>query len=129
MQTLTEQRIDKWLWAARFFKTRALAVEAIKNGKVSINGVRPKPARQLQLGDCVVVRKDQYEFELEVVGLNEQRRPAKEAVLLYQETEASQHKRSETAEQLKLARSSYQPAAGKPDRRGREAIRKMRRGG
>lgn len=124
-----QQRIDKWLWAARFFKTRALAVEAIKNGKITVNGVRPKPARTLQVGDQLTVRKGQYDFHLTVEGLNEQRRPAVEAVQLYLESEQSQQQRQKVAQQLKVARDAFQPAPTKPDRRGREAIRKLRRDG
>lgn len=127
MQPISEQRLDKWLWAARFYKTRALAVDAVKTGKVQVNGVRPKPARLIKVADKVSIRREQFVFDVEVHGLNEQRRPAKEASMLYAETAASQAQRKVVAEQLKVMRDVYQPTARKPDRRQRNAIKKIRR--
>ena len=86
-------RIDKWLWAARFYKTRQLAAEAVSGGKVHVNGQRCKPGRDVKIGDVLTVSKDQYTWEIRVTDLNKQRRPAKEAALLYSEDDASIAKR------------------------------------
>src|SRR6186713_1479509 len=82
-------RIDKWLWAARFFKTRALAAEAVAGGKVGVNGDRPKRARPLQVGDELRIRLGPYEHIVTVRTLSDRRGPATQAAGLYQETEAS----------------------------------------
>lgn len=101
VETLTALRLDKWLWAARFFKTRPLAVEAINGGHVQVNGERAKPSRAAHVGDVIRIRKDQNTWKITVLGLNEQRRPAKEAVLLYQEDE---HQREEREQQIEIRR-------------------------
>lgn len=101
VETLTALRLDKWLWAARFFKTRPLAVEAINGGHVQVNGERAKPSRAVHVGDVIRIRKDQNTWKITVLGLNEQRRPAKEAVLLYQEDE---HQREEREQQIEIRR-------------------------
>ena len=82
-------RIDKWLWAARFFKTRSVATEAIAKNHVRINGQRIKPSRLVLVGDEITIEKPPYEFQVTVLGLNDQRRPAVEAQTLYEETEES----------------------------------------
>lgn len=101
VETLTALRLDKWLWAARFFKTRPLAVEAINGGHVQVNEERAKPSRAVHVGDVIRIRKDQNTWKITVLGLNEQRRPAKEAVLLYQEDE---HQREEREQQIEIRR-------------------------
>jgi len=117
---LTSLRIDKWLWAARFFKTRSLAAEAVSGGKVHVNGQRVKPARAVQSGDVLEIQRGPDLYVVEVHAINEQRRPAKEAQLMYQETEESIEKREAFALQRKLdgsLRPSSQKKPGKRDRR------------
>jgi ribosome-associated heat shock protein Hsp15 len=96
-------RLDKWLWAARFFKTRSTAAQAIDGGKVDANGERAKRSRLVQVGDVLVLRRPPYEHHVVVHGLSEVRGPAKEAVLLYEETAASRKARELLAYQLKNA--------------------------
>jgi len=114
-------RLDKWLWAARFFKTRALAVEAINGGHVHLDGNRVKPARTVQVGDELSIRKGESEFVVVVQALSERRGPAAAAQQLYEETEASRQQRELRAEERRL----LQPFAGpskRPDKRGRRQI-------
>ncbi|MDK2123336.1 RNA-binding S4 domain-containing protein [Parachitinimonas caeni] len=114
-------RIDKWLWAARFFKTRGLAQDAIDGGHVHINGDRPKPARTVKLGDRIRVRNQSGEYEIVVEGLSDRRGPATEARTLYRETEESLVKREREAELKALA-----PQFDHPDVKGRPT-KKLRR--
>lgn len=123
---LTEVRIDKWLWAARFFKTRALAADAIGGGKVEVNGGKPKPARTVRIGDTVQVRLGPYEHLVSVRGLAERRGPASEAVKLYEEEAAAKARRLKLAEQHKVAAQAFAYGEGKPNRQQREAVRKLR---
>jgi ribosome-associated heat shock protein Hsp15 len=94
-------RLDKWLWAARFFKTRATAVEAIEAGHVTLNGERPKPAKVAKVGDSIVVRRPPFEHVVVVKGLSDKRGPAAAAALLYDETPESRAKRTAIAAQMK----------------------------
>ena len=121
-------RIDKWLWAARFFKTRSMAAQAVSGGKVHLNGGRIKPARIVQTGDELRIRRGEIEFVVIVHGLSDKRRPAKEAQLLYEETEASIQIREETREQKRLeaAGRMYGPVK-RPDKRARRQIRSFTR--
>ena len=96
-------RLDKWLWAARFFKTRSQAADAAEGGKVKLNGAFAKPAKELKPGDRLHIRTEGEDWEVEVLGFNAQRRPAAEARLLYRETPESLRKRAEAAEQTKGA--------------------------
>ena len=94
-------RIDKWLWAARFFKTRTVAADAIAAGHVTVQGERAKPARTLKVGDEVVVRRAPFEHAVTVKALSERRGPAREAAALYEETEESRARRTALAAQMK----------------------------
>ncbi len=86
-------RLDKWLWTARFYKTRKLAAEAIAGGKVHLNGQRSKPGKEVKIGVQLLINKDPYQWDIEIISLAKHRRPAKEAILLYQESAASLDKR------------------------------------
>lgn len=116
-------RLDKWLWAARFFKTRALAKKAIEGGKVHCDGVRGKPSRQVQLGMSIKIRQGFAEKTVIVEGLSEQRGPAKEAQALYSETEESIQKR----EELVVQRKSMPQSEHKPDKKQRRQIHRFLR--
>ena len=125
-------RIDKWLWAARFFKTRSLAVDAIGSGKILVNDERVKPAKTVQGGDTVSIRLGPYEHVVSVVGLSERRGPATEAAKLYQETAASIEARAKLSEQLRMAPAAFvfedKGRPSKKDRRDIERLRDARRG-
>lgn len=124
----TKVRLDKWLWAARFYKTRALAVEGIDGGKVRVNDDRVKRAKQIQIGDRVEIRLGPYLHSVVVQGLSERRGPASEAVKLYQETAESIAAREKVAFQLKAAHVLFVPETNerptKKDRRKLEDFRK-----
>ena len=98
-----EVRLDKWLWAARFFKTRHLAVEAINGGKVQVNGQRAKPSKGVRPGHRIAIHKGPLAWEVEVLGLSTQRRPATEAALLYEEDSASRARREDLLRQRREA--------------------------
>ena len=121
-------RIDKWLWAARFFKTRSMAAQAVTGGKVHVNGARIKPARIVQPGDELRIRRGELEFIVIVQGISNRRRPAKEAQLLYEETESSLQQREGIREQKRLATANkmYGPMK-RPDKRSRRQIRSFTR--
>ncbi|MCX4186295.1 RNA-binding S4 domain-containing protein [Methylophaga sp. OBS4] len=121
------QRLDKWLWAARFYKTRSLAVEAISGGKVHLNSHRIKPSHTVRVGDTLTISKAPYEFEITVQALNLQRRPASEAQTLYQETQASQDKRAQLKQQLKDEPLGFRQQKGRPNKRDRRNIIKFTR--
>ena len=118
-------RLDRWLWAARWFKTRALAAQAIAGGKIRVNGERPKRARLISVGDEVRVRKGPFEFHLEVRDLSETRGPANVAQALYQETAASQVARAMLALQLKAQPQITYTGKGRPTKRDRRAIERL----
>src|SRR5262245_28686886 len=122
-------RLDKWLWAARFFKTRALAAEAVSGGKVEINGDRPKPSRMVRAGDKLLVRRGPYEWTVIVRDVARLRGPAPQAQLLYEETEESRHKRDAAAAQMRLERGVDFDAPGRPTKRDRREIAKFTRRG
>ena len=94
-------RLDKWLWAARFFKTRALAVEAIEAGRVAVNGERAKPAKAVKAGDRLAIRRPPFEHAIVVTGVSDKRGPAAEAAKLYEETEESRARRAVLAAEMK----------------------------
>jgi ribosome-associated heat shock protein Hsp15 len=115
-------RLDKWLWAARMFKTRALAVAAIAGGKVQVNGARVKRAKALQIGDRVRVRQGPYEFQLTVRALSERRGPAAAAALLYEEDAETKRARETLAAQLKLLPAATYRGKGRPTKKQRREI-------
>jgi ribosome-associated heat shock protein Hsp15 len=119
-------RLDKWLWAARFFKTRALAAEAVEGGKVQVNGDRPKRARPLQVGDEVRVRLGPYQHTLTVRALSARRGPASEAAALYEETAASRMAREALAIQLKSLHAVFGPDKGRPSKKDRREIERLK---
>ena len=121
-------RIDKWLWAARFFKTRALAARACELGRIESNGQPAKPAREVRVNDSLRVKNDSGEFHVEVLGLSEIRGPAAVAQALYQETEASRTARTRLAEERKAMMSFDIPREGKPSKRDRREIERFRHG-
>ncbi|MCG6873098.1 MAG: RNA-binding protein [Gammaproteobacteria bacterium] len=120
-------RLDKWLWAARFYKTRGNAAEAIAGGKVHVNGVRVKPGRRVAPGDALRIRRDDFEFELTVAGLVNQRRPASEARLLYVESEASQQRRAERAREHREARAAGPVRPRRPEKHARRTLSDLKR--
>ncbi len=117
-------RIDKWLWAARFFKTRSVATEAVDGGKVDVNGARVKPAKLVGVGDEVRVRVGTQLFVVEVTDTAERRGSATVAATLYQETEASAAARAREAEQRRLGAVAFDE--GRPDKRDRRDFNKFR---
>jgi ribosome-associated heat shock protein Hsp15 len=119
-------RLDKWLWAARFYKTRGLAADAIAGGKVQVNGNRPKRSRPLQVNDEIRLRQGPYEFEMVVRALSARRGPAAEAARLYQEKPASRAAREERALQLKSLHAAFGPERGRPTKRDRREIDRLK---
>ena len=120
---LISQRIDKWLWTARFFKTRSLATAAIHAGHVKLNGSTVKPARELRPRDELEIAIGDVLWVIEVRGLNEQRRPASEAQSLYAETEESRTRRAAIKEMHKLAPTPGSDLRGRPTKKARRQIR------
>lgn len=119
---LAKMRLDKWLWAARFFKTRSLAAQAIEGGKVKLNQQRIKPAKDLQPGDLLTLKIGEYEWEVKVLGLSAYRRPAAEAQALYGELAESQARR---LAQMAMRSIQVEPAAqihGRPTKRDRRRL-------
>jgi ribosome-associated heat shock protein Hsp15 len=119
-------RLDKWLWAARFFKTRQLAVEAINGGKVHLNGQRTKPGKAVTAGTRLRIHKGSLEWDIEVLVIARQRRPASEAALFYRETEESRSRRQEQVIEQRLLRSSHkEPGSGRPSKKDRRMIKRF----
>ena len=122
-------RVDKWLWAARFYKTRSLATDAVTGGKVEVNGERAKPARLVRVGDEVVVRQPPFQWTLAVRGLAERRGPASVAHALYEETAASRADRERLQEQLRLAQPLFvYEEKGRPTKKQRRMIDRLDEG-
>ena len=119
-------RIDKWLWAARFFRTRSLAKSAIEGGKVQLDGQRVKVSREISVGDRLRVRQGWDERDVIVRGLTDQRRGAPEAQQLYEETAESIARREQSTQARKLAGGMTERPAGKPDKRARRQIHRFR---
>ena len=120
-------RLDKWLWAARFFKTRPLAVDAVACGKVLLNEVRAKPAKTVEVGDSVAIRQGPYQFVVEVLALSDKRGPALQAQKLYKETEKSRQRREALTFELK-AQAQNIPHEGRPSKKDRRDIKRFKNG-
>jgi ribosome-associated heat shock protein Hsp15 len=119
-------RLDKWLWAARFFKTRQIAAEAINGGKVHLNGQRTKPGKEVMVGSHLQIHKGSLEWDIRVCVAANRRRPASEARLFYEESAESVAKREKVIEAQRLERaSSPQPVHGKPSKRNRRMIHRF----
>ena len=116
-------RLDKWLWAARFYKTRAIAKQAIEGGKVHYNGSRSKVSKLVEVGALLQIRQGFDEKTVEVLKLSDQRRGAPEAMLLYRETEESEAKRAQVAEQRRAQRAGDLADSGRPNKQDRRRIR------
>jgi ribosome-associated heat shock protein Hsp15 len=119
------QRLDKWLWAARFFKTRPLAVEAINGGKIHIDGQRVKPGRLVKPGTRLTIHKGQLEWRIEVVALSKQRRPASEAAHLFAEEEASRLRRQELVQLRREQPPEPRTDRGRPTKRDRRRLAQL----
>jgi len=119
-------RIDKWLWAARFFKTRSLAARACELGRIESNGQPAKPAREVHAGDLLRVKNEGGDFQVEVLLLSEMRGPAAVAQTLFRETEASRELRRKLAEERRAMPQFEFPGEGRPSKRNRRAMDRLR---
>ena len=121
---VAEVRIDKWLWAARLFKTRALAAKAVSGGKVEIAGRRTKPAKPVRVGDTLIITRGIFDQQITVLAIKDKRRPAPEAKLMYVESEESFAKRQELLAQLRVQRAlpEFERPSGRPNKRERRQI-------
>jgi len=118
-------RLDLWLWAARFYRTRALAKQAIDTGKVEVDGQRAKPSRGVRVGDALVVQRGEDRFEIEVLALSDTRGPASAAQSLYRESGSSRLAREQVRASHSATRAGYRPPETKPDKRARRLIRAL----
>lgn len=128
-----EVRLDKWLWAARFFKTRSLATEAVNGGKVELNGLRPKPSKALRIGDHLRIRLGPFIHAVTVRALSDRRGPASAAALLFEESPESVSARERLREQHRLAPAVHYEEGGRPTKKDRRQLsefeeRQRRRG-
>ena len=126
MGKMTRVRMDKWLWAARFFKTRTLAARACELGRIESNGQQAKPSREVRAGDLLQVKNDSGEFQVEVLVLSEMRGPAAVAQTRYRETEASRELRLKLAEDRKAMPHFEASREGKPSKRDRRELDRFR---
>lgn len=118
-------RLDIWLWAARFFRTRSLAKQAVETGKVDVGGQRAKSSRAVRVGDVLAIARGDEAYEIEVRGISDQRGPAPVAQALYVESEASRLRREAALAQRRAERTGYQAPQSKPDKRARRLIRAL----
>lgn len=118
-------RLDKWLWAARFFKTRSIAIDAVDSGKVRVDGDRAKPAKEVKIGMLINMRSKEFEIEVTVTGLSNIRRGAPEAALLYVETEQSKIKRENAKITREADHAIRERGAGRPTKRQQRDIKKF----
>ena len=125
---MTGVRIDKWLWAARFYKTRSLAARACELGRIKVSGQPTKPAREVRVGDMLHITTDGGDFEVKVLGLSEDRGPAPVAQKLYEETETSRELRAKAAEERKMMRQFEPAPQHRPSKRDRRRIIQFRGG-
>jgi ribosome-associated heat shock protein Hsp15 len=125
-EALTEVRADIWLWAARMYKTRSLAKQAIDGGKVDINGAGCKPSKALHVGDTVRLTRGEERLELEIQALSEQRGPASVAQLLYRETEASRSAREQARELRRLTGAGLNRPPTRPNKQERRELRRLK---
>lgn len=124
-QSIATVRLDVWLWAARFFKTRALAKQALETGKVEIGGQRAKPSRAVRVGDALRIMRGDQMFEVVVQGLSDVRGAATVAQTLYEESEASRIAREARLAESRAERAGYRPPESRPDKRARRLIRAL----
>ncbi|MGD9697264.1 MAG: RNA-binding S4 domain-containing protein [Thermoleophilia bacterium] len=129
MGTGERVRIDKWLWAARFFKTRSLATEAVAGGRVHVDGARVKPARDVRLGETVAVTRGEETITVVVTALADRRGSAAQAALLYRETDESRIRRARMRDERRMAAPPGADLHGRPEKRDRRRIEAMRRAG
>lgn len=127
-ENTTEIRLDRWLWAARFFKTRGLAAEAVAGGRVHLNGARTKPAKPTRVGDTLSIQRAELETVVVVRGLAEQRRPAPAAMALYEETAASIAAREAFVAARRAEAAGRLERAGRPTKHARRESIRLRRG-
>ncbi|GGD56286.1 RNA-binding S4 domain-containing protein [Pseudoxanthomonas indica] len=118
-------RLDIWLWAARFYRTRSLAKQAVETGKVEVGGQRAKASRSVRVNDTLTITRGEEQFEVSVAALSDQRGPAPVAQALYVESEASRLRRDAAAAERRAARTGYQAPLSKPDKRARRLIRAL----
>ncbi len=130
MPELESIRLDKWLWAARFFKTRSLASDAIGGGKVQVNKQRVKPSKEVKVGTELLINKDGLCWQIKITALSPQRRSAKEAVLLYQEDAENTAKREQQIllQREQRALSGFTPPEHKPNKKDRRLIHSFKQG-
>ena len=121
-------RLDKWLWAARFYKTRGLAKAAIDGGRVHCAGQRVKASKEIAVGDSLTISRGVDKLELAVTALTDQRRGAPEAALLYEETAESQQRRTERVAERRAGMIGFTPGTGKPTKKDRRQLNRLRRG-
>jgi ribosome-associated heat shock protein Hsp15 len=124
-ESLARLRIDKWLWAARFFKTRALASEAVEGGRVHVNGLRVKPAKEVKPGDSLQIEAGEQRWTVIVRGINARRGPAPEARLMYEETPESVAARIKAMETRKIAAEPATALYGRPTKRDRRQLDRL----
>lgn len=120
-------RLDKWLWAARFYKTRSLAKTAVENGKVEYDGQRPKVSRLVEVGALLTITQGWDKKEVEILAISSQRGPASQAQLLYRETQASLEKRATETEKRRLAGAATLAPQQRPDKKSRRQIQRFKR--
>jgi len=118
-------RIDKWLWATRFFKTRSLASQAVDGGRVKLNGERAKPSKEVKPGDRLAIQIGEYQWDVVVLQLTERGGPAEMARTLYEESEASQARRREQTATRRLRAEPAEPIRGRPTKRDRRLIHRF----